>query len=78
MSNDRSVYINARQLRDRYGGVSHMWVERKLAGDPEFPKPTYFGARRYWPLSDIEAWERAAAKRVRSTFKNSQDRRGGH
>jgi len=46
MPNDQSRYINARQLRDRYGGVSHMWVERKLADDPEFPKPVYLGARR--------------------------------
>lgn len=65
MSKEQGVYITTRQLRDRYGGVSHMWVERRMADDPGFPRPTYFGARRYWPVSAIENWERAAAvKRV--------------
>ena len=76
MSNDQLVYINARQLRDRYGGVSHMWIERKLTSDPEFPTPTYFGTRRYWTLAEIEAWERIAAKRSRSTSEGCPDREG--
>jgi hypothetical protein len=37
-----------------------MWIERRLADDPAFPKPVYFGARRFWPLAAIENWERAA------------------
>jgi len=77
MSNDQLVYINARQLRDRYGGVSHMWIERKLTSDPEFPTPTYFGTRRYWTLAEIEAWERVAAKRSRYTSDGCSDRGGG-
>jgi hypothetical protein len=38
-----------------------MWIERRLADDPEFPKPIYFGARRFWPVAAIEIWERMAA-----------------
>lgn len=58
MSKEEPVYITTRQLRNRYGGVSNMWIERRLADDPEFPKPIYFGARRFWSLAAVEVWER--------------------
>ena len=57
----QSLYVNARQVRNRYGGVSHMWIERRIADDPTFPKPVYLGARRYWHIEALEAWERAVA-----------------
>ena len=38
-----AVYLTAAQLRTRYGGVSHMWIERKLQNDASFPKPVTFG-----------------------------------
>lgn len=66
MSKEGIVYITARQLRNRYGGVSHMWLERRMADDPKFPRPVYFGARRYWPISELEAWEREAAAKQRN------------
>jgi predicted DNA-binding transcriptional regulator AlpA len=59
-----AVYLTAAQLRTRYGGVSHMWIERTMARDPTFPRPTTFGSMfRFWRLDEIEAWERASAKR---------------
>lgn len=61
MAEPRQVYINTRQLRDRYGGVSHMWVERRMVDELSFPKPVYFGARRFWRIAELEAWERAKA-----------------
>jgi hypothetical protein len=42
-----AIYISAPQVCDRYGGVSHMWLERKLKNDPEFPHPKYFGRLRF-------------------------------
>jgi predicted DNA-binding transcriptional regulator AlpA len=66
MSEEKTVYITTRQLRHRYGGVSHMWIERRMADDPNFPKPLYFGARRFWALAELEAWERATAAKPRS------------
>ena len=48
------------QLRKRYGGRSHMWIERRLLSDPTFPRPAYFGRFRFWALDQIEVWERAA------------------
>lgn len=55
------VWISARQLCDRFGGVSHMWLERRLAKDPGFPRATKFGRLRFFRLSEVVAWERAAA-----------------
>jgi predicted DNA-binding transcriptional regulator AlpA len=59
-----AVYLTAAQLRTRYGGVSHMWIERIMGRDPTFPHPTTFGSMfRFWRLDEIEAWERVSAKR---------------
>jgi hypothetical protein len=49
------------KVRSRYGGVSAMWVERRLADDPNFPKPIYIAKRRFWRLGDLVAWERVKA-----------------
>jgi predicted DNA-binding transcriptional regulator AlpA len=57
-------YLTAAQLCARYGGRSHMWVERKLKSDPRFPRPKKFGGRlRLFDLDEIEAYERAAVAR---------------
>ncbi len=53
-------YLTAKQLRRRYGNRSHMWIERRLRGDPTFPRPVYFGRFRFWALDELERWERAA------------------
>jgi predicted DNA-binding transcriptional regulator AlpA len=55
-------FLNASQLRQRYGGVSRMWLHRRLS-DPDFPlpQPITIASRRYWRLRDIELWERQAA-----------------
>jgi hypothetical protein len=52
-----AVYLGAAQLRARYGGVSHMWIERKLQGDPAFPRPKYFGRMRFWAIAELETYE---------------------
>ena len=61
LAQDDDQHISTAQLRQRYGGVSHMWPERRLADDPDFPKPTYIAKRRYWRLGDLIAWERLKA-----------------
>ncbi len=63
MSTTDDTLIPTAQLRARYGGVSDMWVWRRLHDDPEFPKPTYIAKRRYWRLGELVAWERAVAAR---------------
>jgi hypothetical protein len=54
-------YISAPQLLDRYGGRSHMWLVRKLADDPKFPKPVYHGRLRFFDVAELEAYERQCA-----------------
>jgi predicted DNA-binding transcriptional regulator AlpA len=36
-----------------------MFIERRLANDPTFPRPIYFGRIRFWQLSALERWEAA-------------------
>lgn len=60
-----AVFINANQLRARWGGVSHMFIDRKVASDPAFPKPGQFGngRLRLFRLAEVEAYERESAVR---------------
>src|SRR4051812_37254128 len=55
------IFFTSGQLRKRYGGCSHMWIERRLKGDADFPRPHYFGRLRFWKLSDLERYERKKA-----------------
>jgi hypothetical protein len=61
MSERNQKFIAARQVRQRYGNVSHMWIERRLETDPTFPKPIYIAKRRFWDLEALERWERDKA-----------------
>jgi predicted DNA-binding transcriptional regulator AlpA len=51
-----TVYLPTDQVQARYGHCSHMWVVRRMK-DAGFPSPVYFGRRRFWRESDLEAWE---------------------
>jgi hypothetical protein len=63
-------YVPRGFLLERWG-ISHMTLERRLATDPDFPKPVKWSekgkddprARRYWLLADIERYERLVWKR---------------
>ncbi len=72
-------FVTAAQLRARYGGVSKMWLERRLES-PEFPRPVHLGTRlRHWRLSEILKWERAtiadnAARRLIAPNRNARRR----
>jgi hypothetical protein len=63
---DGAVWVSAPQVCDRYGGVSHMWLERVLKRDRTFPRPTKFGRIRFFKLEELVAWERRAAVRSRA------------
>ncbi|WP_445215739.1 hypothetical protein ACKWRH_25320 [Bradyrhizobium sp. Pa8] len=62
-ADDPNALIPTSQVRARYGGVSHMWVERRLKDDPDFPRPLYIAKRRFWRLVELSAWERSVAAR---------------
>jgi hypothetical protein len=57
-------FIPTAHVRTRYGGRSHMWIERRLHDASNFPRPLYIAKRRYWRLSDLVAWERNQAARA--------------
>jgi predicted DNA-binding transcriptional regulator AlpA len=52
----QALFLKARQVRARYGDVSHMWLVRRQK-DAGFPSPTFLGGIRFWKLSDLERWE---------------------
>jgi len=52
------------EVQRRYGQVSHMWVERRLKGDPTFPRPIYIAKRRYWRVGDLVMWERGLQRKA--------------
>jgi hypothetical protein len=63
---DSAIYISAPQVALRYGGVSHMWLERRLKADPTFPRPSKFGRWRFFKIEELIAWERKAAAKSRA------------
>lgn len=48
--------IQAAAVRDLCGGVSDMWLWRRLDSDPSFPRPVYISKRRFWREADIVDW----------------------
>jgi predicted DNA-binding transcriptional regulator AlpA len=52
-----ATFISAPQVCTRYGGRSHMWLERKLKTDPNFPRPTKIGNLRFFKITDLEKYE---------------------
>ena len=55
-------YISTADLRERWGGVSQMTIERKIKNDASFPKSHNFLRIRMFDLAEIEAYERTAAR----------------
>lgn len=50
-------FLTARQVRDRFGGISEMTLWRWLNGETAFPKPLTINRRRFWKITDVEAFE---------------------
>ena len=56
----KGKYSRAAAVRARYGGVSDMWITRKIR-DSGFPKPVYLDGRdRFWINEQLDAWEAQA------------------
>ncbi len=56
-------YSRTSAVKLRFGGVSDMWLTRKMR-DAGFPQPVYFGGRdRFWLDDELDAWEAANASR---------------
>jgi hypothetical protein len=54
-------FLTVNQLCERWGGVSNMFIERRLKSDPGFPRPRKFddGRIRFFDLDEIENYERS-------------------
>ena len=52
-------------VRARYSNVSHMWIARRLADDPNFPHPIYIAKPRFWRIGDLINWKRGLATQIR-------------
>ena len=59
--NPKKIWLSAAQVRQRYGGVSHMWLVRRLGDDPSFPRFVRLGRLRFWDEAELERWERERA-----------------
>lgn len=51
--------INAAAVRDFFGGVSDMWIHRRLRDDGAFPPPFRIQGRRFWRLDELRAYRDA-------------------
>jgi hypothetical protein len=58
-----AVFISAKQLRNRYGARSAMWLHRRKMSDSDFPKPTLIGRLNFYKITDVEAYERGLVTR---------------
>ena len=57
-----TVFLNAAQVRRRYGGISEMALWRWLRDeDLGFPQPIRINGRRLWEARRLTAWERTRA-----------------
>jgi hypothetical protein len=54
---DPATLCGSRDVRTYFGGVSDMWLHRRLR-DSKFPTPVMtIKGRRFWRWGDIYAWE---------------------
>jgi predicted DNA-binding transcriptional regulator AlpA len=47
--------INALEVRNLCGGVSDMWLYRRMS-DSDFPRPIKIARRRFWREREVLAW----------------------
>ena len=55
----QDTFLTAKQVLQRYGDRSDMWLYRLLKKDPTFPRPLIINGRRYFGRQELETWERA-------------------
>jgi hypothetical protein len=68
-------FLSAAQVKARYGGVSDMWLHRKLVSH-DFPTPQTFGTpTRYWRVADLVAWDELMRDRAINATKPKPPRK---
>ncbi len=56
-------YTRRRGVQTFFGGVSRMWIYRRLADDPAFPKPVWIGGEAFFLVEALEQYAKDAANR---------------
>lgn len=51
-------FVSFPQLCERWSGISHMTLERRIKKDPKFPRPKRLGRLRIFEIAEVEAYER--------------------
>jgi len=51
-------WISAKQVCDRYGGKSHMWLYRNVKYNPAFPKPKYQGRMQIYSVVEFDEYDK--------------------
>jgi predicted DNA-binding transcriptional regulator AlpA len=54
-------FLTAKQVRERYGNASAMWLYRREHDGSGFPQHIVIAGRKLWRVSELEAWERGLA-----------------
>jgi predicted DNA-binding transcriptional regulator AlpA len=54
-------FLTAKQVRQRYGKASAMWLYRREHDGSNFPKCVVIAGRKMWRVSELETWERGLA-----------------
>jgi hypothetical protein len=55
---EQEVFLTSRQVRERYGNVSEMWLIRRERDKASgFPDPLRIRGRKFWKLSDLLRFE---------------------
>lgn len=60
----KPTLIRTRAVQNFFGGVSRMWIHRRLADDATFPKPVWIGGERFFRLEELETYAKDAANRA--------------
>jgi hypothetical protein len=73
---DDDDFLNSAQVKHRYGGVSEMWLHRRLHDDSGFPAPDLIvNSRRFWRRRKLVAWERRRAAAPQSAPRPARSQR---
>jgi hypothetical protein len=55
---EQEVFLTSRQVRERYGNVSEMWlIRREKDRASGFPNPLRIRGRKFWKLSELLEFE---------------------
>lgn len=74
-----AVWLTSAQVCARYGGMSKMWLWRRVKDDPKFPKPRYFGRLQMYSVEALNKYDRSATlqKAAISQITNSKEFNAG-